>query len=184
LTATRRDALRCGLVAGSTVVAASSTPLLGLRNALAKGVEDDAAILERALKLEQTAVVAYDAALESGLLRQPLAELARRFRGQEREHANALTAALEDLDRKAPRPPTPEQVGLGRLEGQDDVLRFLIELENMTVVAYIDVQRRLEDEALLRTVAQIMANEGQHLVVLREALGNDPVPDAFEAGTS
>lgn len=171
-------------MAGGTVVAASSAPLLAVRNALAKGVESEADVLERAVKLEQTAVVAYGAAVEDGLLRQPLAELARLFRGQEREHADALTAALEDLDRKPPRPPTPEEVGLRRLASQDDVLRFLIEHENRTVVAYIDAQRRLEDEALLGTVAQIMANDGQHLVVLRQALGEDAVPAAFEAGTS
>ena len=27
-----------------------------------------------------------------------------------------------------------------------------------------------------------MANEGQHLVVLRKAAGKDPVPNAFETG--
>ena len=42
----------------------------------------------------------------------------------------------------------------------------------------------IDIEALLGTVAQIMANDGQHLVVLRQALGEDAVPAAFEAGTS
>ena len=34
----------------------------------------------------------------------------------------------------------------------------------------------------LQTTAEIMANEGQHLVVLREALHRPPVPSAFEIG--
>jgi hypothetical protein len=34
----------------------------------------------------------------------------------------------------------------------------------------------------LKTGAQIMADEGQHLVVLREALGRNPAPNAFETG--
>jgi hypothetical protein len=39
---------------------------------------------------------------------------------------------------------------------------------------------------LLKTTSQIMNNEGQHLVMLRLALGASPValvPSAFEAGT-
>ena len=34
----------------------------------------------------------------------------------------------------------------------------------------------------MQSMASIMANEGQHLVLLRQAAGRDPVPDAFETG--
>ena len=44
--------------------------------------------------------------------------------------------------------------------------------------------RSCASAALLRTTAQIMASEGQHLVVLRQALGRDPVPNAFETGAA
>jgi hypothetical protein len=37
---------------------------------------------------------------------------------------------------------------------------------------------------LRQPLASIMACEGQHLVVLRQALGRDPLPRAFETGRS
>jgi hypothetical protein len=185
--ATRREAMRRGILGGGAVVAAATIPtLLRVSGAFAQA-EDDAAILEGAIGLEQTAVVAYDTAYRSGLLEKPLAAAARLFRDQEQEHADGLTQALEGLGGMAPAPPEPGDVkGLSSLQSQDAVLRFAVELENMAVIAYIDAQMKLQSPDLLKTGAQIMANEGQHLVVLRQALGASPaasVPSAFEAGT-
>jgi len=42
--------------------------------------------------------------------------------------------------------------------------------------------RAVENAKLLQTGASIMANEGQHLVVLRRIAGKDPIPNAFETG--
>ena len=58
--------------------------------------------------------------------------------------------------------------------------RQLLELELSTVAAYRDAIQRLEKSELVKTAAEIMANHGQRLVVLRQALGRDPVPVAFE----
>ena len=77
--------------------------------------------------------------------------------------------------------------GLGAVRTQTDFLELAIGLENMTVAAYGQALRKLESEDLLRTATEINANEGQHLAVLRGALGADPaaaVPVAFEAGIS
>jgi rubrerythrin len=184
--ATRRDAMRRGLLLGGGVIAATSIPvLLRVRNAFAQA-GGDAGILEAAIGLEQTAVVAYDTAAASGLLDPPVADVAVLFRDQEQEHADALTTALEDLGGSAPKPPKPGEVqGLGEVKDQSDVLTFAVELENMAVMAYSDAHANLESPDLLASGAQIMANEGQHLVVLRQALGATPaesVPSAFEAG--
>ncbi len=62
------------------------------------------------------------------------------------------------------------------------VLAFAIELENMAIAAYADAVMNLTDPALMTPVTQIMANEGQHLVVLRQALGTGPVPSATPTG--
>jgi rubrerythrin len=116
-----------------------------------------------------------------------VADVAKLFRDQEQEHADGLTQALEGLGGAAPRPPAPQEVEeLGAVQSQEEFLRFAVELENMAVVAYIDAHRRLQSPDLLKTGAQIIANEGQHLVVLRQALGASPaesVPSAFEAGS-
>jgi hypothetical protein len=102
--ATRRDAVRRGLVAGGAIVAASTIPLLlRVRNAFAQASSDQQ-ILEGAVGLEQTAVFAYDTAAASGALQKPVADVAKLFRDQEQEHADGLTAALEDLGGTPPKP--------------------------------------------------------------------------------
>jgi rubrerythrin len=185
--ATRRDAVRRGVIAGGGIVAASTIPILLRVGGAFAQTEGDGAILEGAVGLEQTAAIVYETAYGSGLLEKPVAGIARLFRDQEREHAGELSQALEDLGGTPPVPPKPEDVtGLGAVSSQEDILRFALELENMAVVAYVDAHRKLQSPGLLRTSAQIMANEGQHLVVLRQALGASPaesVPAAFEAGT-
>jgi hypothetical protein len=62
------------------------------------------------------------------------------------------------------------------------VAEFAIQLELMAVAAYYDASRMLRQARLLQTSVQIMANEGQHLVVLRQALGKEAVRNAFENG--
>lgn len=154
--ATRRDALALALGAAA---------LLRAPAALAQTEEDDnAAVLAGAIALEQRAVAAYDAA---GF------RTAELFRNQSQEHADELIAALEELDGTPPRPPARADVaGVGDL----------IELETRAVATYYDAQRTLQDARLLQTAAGIMANHAQHLVVLRQAIGENPSPDAFVTG--
>jgi hypothetical protein len=65
--ATRREAVRRGIVLGGAVIAATAGPTL-LRVGTEFAQSDGDAILKAAVGLEQTAVVAYDAAVGSGLL--------------------------------------------------------------------------------------------------------------------
>jgi len=184
----RRRLLRAGLAAGGTVVAASSIPLLAsVRNAFAQQ-SGDIEILESAIKLEQVAVLAYGRVLDSGLLSPRVARVARQFAAHEREHADRLVAALTALRGKPPPKPTGVKdidavvEGIGDVKSQADVIDFAIELELSTVAAYYDAHRKLIAAGLLQTAASIMANEGQHLVVLRQAAGQAPVPNALETG--
>jgi rubrerythrin len=181
--ATRRDAVRRGLVAGGAVVAAASVPLfLRVRNAFAQ-TTGDPAILQEAIGLEQTAVVSYEHAANGRLLKGEVRETARLLAEQEQQHADALKVAFENLGGTAPEPPEPDAVeGLTDLKTQDEFLRFAIELENMLVVAYDEASGRLVSSELVKTGAEIVSSEAQHLVVLRQALGRNPLPEAFEAG--
>ena len=107
----------------------------------------------------------YATAGSSGLLGPRLEEVARRFRDQEQEHADALIAALRQLGGRPPPPPRPSQVaGLESLRTREQVLSFAVGLELKAVAAYYEAQ------------------QGQHLVVLRQALGRDPLPSAFVTG--
>jgi rubrerythrin len=181
--ATRRDAVRRGLAAGGAVIGAALVPtLLSARNAFA-AASGDAAILASAIRLENTAVAAYAAAVKSGLLTSPVRRAAALFGSQEAAHAAALTAALRDMGGTPPAGTDSKLLAkLSGLRSERQVLEFAIELEAMAVAAYHDAARKLRDLRLLQTGAQIMANEGQHLVVLRQALGKNPVPNAFEVG--
>lgn len=181
--ATRRAAVRRGLAAGGALVGAALVPaLLSVRNAFA-AADTDAAIVSAAVRLENTAVAAYAAAARNGAVTPAFRRTATLFGRQEAEHAAALTAALKTL---GAAPPTGTDAKLlapvQRARSQAQVAQAAIELETMAVAAYHDAAKRLRGARLLQTAVQIMANEGQHLVVLRQALGRDPVPHAFETG--
>jgi rubrerythrin len=186
----RRDLLRRGFTLGGAAIAAASIPLLwSVRNAFADA-GSDGPILARAIDLERVAVIAYGAAIDSGLLSPAMLRIARRLRDHEREHADALTTALTDLGGSPPQAPRGvadvDKVvkGLGAVKSQADVVNFAIELETATVAAYYDAHAKLIEARLLQTGASIMASEGQHLVVLRNAVRKDLVPNAFETGAT
>lgn len=184
----RRELIRRGLGLGGAVVAASTIPLLlAVRNAFAES-ETDETILQQAITLERVAASAYDRVIGGGLLADRIERLVRLLRSHERQHADALTKALTDLG--GTPPPAPSGVedvdavvkGLGDVKTQADVLSFAIELETAAVAAYFDAHAKLVEAKLLQTGASIMASEGQHLVVLRQAAGRPPVPNALETG--
>lgn len=181
---TRRDAVRRGLTAAGAVLGAGLVPaLLSARQAFAAGGQDDAGILASAIRLENTAVAAYAAAVQSGALTPQLRRTAALFGRQESEHAAALTAALKNMGGTPPAGTDAKLLApLKSARSQKQVVQFAIDLETMVVAAYHDAAKRLRQAHLLQTSAQIMSNEGQHLVVLRQALGKNPVPHAFETG--
>jgi hypothetical protein len=47
------------------------------------------------------------------------------------------------------------------------------------VFAYVEALPRLADPGARVAVMQILASEAEHLAALREAAGQQPVPDAF-----
>jgi len=175
---TRRGALAAGAAVAVGVPATA-------RAARAGG---DLPLIKAALRIEQAAAFAYDDVVHAGELRPPLDDLARRLEEHARAHARALSTAAEALGGAAsPAPRSAAEVegvlpGFAAARGENALLRWFLSLETAAVAAYHDAHRRLEEPALLPTVASIMAVDGQHLVVLREALQREPVPDAFEVG--
>jgi hypothetical protein len=185
---TRRDLVRRGLSGAGAVLASGAVPsLIGTAPAFADA-GDDAAILESAIAVEQAAVLAHATGYRSGLLEKPVAAIAKLFAEQGREHVEALAGSLLELGGTVPEPPVVADVeGLAAVRSQTDFLNLAVELENIGVAAYGQAQRKLESADLLHMATQISANEGQHLVVLRQALGAgaaEAVPVAFEAGVS
>jgi rubrerythrin len=164
------------------VLAAGAAPLLlGAPRAFAQR-RGDAQVVAAAIELEQRAVVAYSALARRGAL-GATAEL---FRDQDQAHADALGRQLRRLGGKPPAEPR----GPGDVPGLTRALRgdraamagFALQLELTAVASYQRALGELRDRRLLATAAAIMTNQAQHLAVLRQALGRDPAPRAFETG--
>ena len=187
---TRREAVRTGLLRGGAAVSAAA--LFGLARAgtgrAAPGDQAEVDALARIVRLEQAAAVAYGALVEGVTLRKPIADMAVLFRRQSAERADALASTLESLGGTRPQRPRPAEVdGLADVRSEADFLAFAIRLENRNVRAYLDALQELESPGPLRRCTSSIAGAGQHLVVLRQALGASPaeaVPDAFETGTA
>jgi len=181
---TRRDALRR---AGGVALAASAAPLLvAVRDAFAAAGGDEE-ILRGAVRLEQGLVVTYRTLAASDDLDTRAGALARHFGDQEQQHLDVLSKELQTLGGVVPSEPAADLVKAGRealtgVHGQAPLLAFAGALEQNAIAAYYEAQQALQRDEFLQTTAAIMANEGQHLAVLREALGRPPVPDAFETG--
>ena len=140
----------------------------------------DVEILNGVLDLELLAVEAYKAG--AGRLRGSLLETAKTLLEQEQEHADGLAAAIEDAGGRPNR--AKSSYDFPRLSGQRDVLRFAVELENTAIAAYIDALPKFSQGDLRATAASIITNEAEHLSVLLDALGMEPVPAAFVTGRS
>ena len=145
----------------------------------------DAAFMAAALHIEEVAALAYAAAADGPLEGEERAQ-ALRFAEHERRHAAvfetmlfALTvpvrehAGPDDLDALVP--------GL-RAAPRRAALRRLAELEGAAIAGHQLMARRLVALDALRTVATVMAGGAQHLVVLRDALGQTPLTHAYETG--
>lgn len=184
----RRELLRRGLAFGGAIVAASSIPLLlAVRDAFAAS-ETDASLLEKAITLERTLIVAYDRVIADDFLTDKA--LAPALRTHERRHAATFVTALSDLGGAPPAAPVGvgavDKVvkGLDAVTNEAQTLSFLIELETAAVAAYYDAQAKFVQGRLLQSGASIMASEGEHLVLLRQAARRPPVPDALETGST
>ena len=129
------------------------------------------------------AVHAYEAV--RGRLSGPDLAVALRFHAQEQEHVDALVKTLRGLGAKAE--PEPEEIEPEELKSRKDVLVFLYEVENATVDVELSAISDLTSPWPPALLASIVANQAQHLALLRQKLGADPlgaIPSAFEDGTT
>jgi rubrerythrin len=172
---------------GKTGVALSgaAVALLAGRDALAAkagggaGPAGDIRILNTALAAEHQAVAAYQLGADSGLLKKDVASLALRFQGHHREHADVLAKTIAKLGGKAAAARERYTFPVESLKNQEDVLRFAAGLEHGAVSAYLGAVPAFDNRELARAAASILGDEAMHWAVLRQAIGEDPVPSAF-----
>jgi len=174
------------LLQGAGLLSAATVALLGGRPALAAGLkatpaqlEGDARILNTALGAELEAVAAYQVGAESGLLGAGTLKVAQQFQGHHKEHADALAAAIAKLGGRPVSPKAGYAFPVDKLRNELDVLRFAAGLERGAVSAYLGAVPLFADRQLAQVAGSILADEAMHWAVLRQALGEVPVPTAF-----
>jgi hypothetical protein len=143
--------------------AALLAPAAGARAA----TRGDAVLLELLVAQERRLESAYDLALRDHLLDTGTA---RTLRDQERAHIRGLEQTLARMGRPRRTAPMPVQV-----PEHQPFARFALKLESRTVTAYLDALARLRDDRLLIPLGSIAANQGQHVVILRDVLGLPPI---------
>ncbi len=187
LLAGRRSFLRRS---GGAMLSAAAIGLLAGRESLAAADKNknqggsaasDANIFNTELGVEYEGIAAYQVAGESGLLQKPVLDLSKQFQGQHKEHADLLAKTVEKLGGKPAEPKRPAEYHfpVEKLKTQTDILRFAADLEHEAAVAYLGAIPLLDDRDLAKIIASIMGDETMHWAILRQAIGENPVPVTF-----
>jgi len=182
---TALEARRAFLGKSGLLLSGTAVAMLAGREALAaKGsssAESDVGILNTALAAELEAVAAYQVGAESGLLQKPVLDLAVTFQGHHREHAEVLANTIAKLGGKPVVAKARYAFPTDKLKSQADVLRFAASLEKGAVSAYLGAVPVFGNRDLARAAASILGDEAMHWAILRNAVGEVPVPSAFVA---
>ena len=162
----------------------AAVALLAGRDALAAAETggnpaNDVAILNTALAAELEAIAAYGVGAGSGLLKGGVLTLATTFQGHHKQHADVLAGTVTKLGGKAVAAKAQYNFPVETLKTQTDVLRFAAGLEKGAVSAYLGAVPLFKDRDLAKAAASILGDEAMHWAVLRQAIGEEPVPAAF-----
>jgi len=175
----RRHFLRASgaLLSGGAVAMLAGAP--SLARAADKHAESDVRILNTALGAELEAVAAYQVGAESGLLQKPVLDLAVTFQGHHKEHAEVLRKTIAKLGGKPVEAKAKYTFPVETLKTQADVLKFAASLEKGAVSAYLGAVPVFGNRDLAKAAASILGDEAMHWAILRNAVGEVPVPAAF-----
>lgn len=171
--------------AGTATLSATAVAMLAGSPALAGDVmkggatQGDIDILNVALGLEYQAIAAYGVGAKSGLLSKPVLGVAVAFQGHHKEHAALLDKTVRTLGGKAVQAQAKYDFPVGDLKSEADVLQFAAGLEKNAASAYLSVIPSFHNRELAKAAASILGDETMHWAVLRQAVGKNPVPNAF-----
>ncbi len=138
----------------------------------------DVDVLNNLLHLEHVAIAAYTAGIP--LLAQPTAKAGQLFLNDEISHAGDVAGLVREAGGKPIKPAPSYQLGHPR--NSEQVLMLLHSIEQAQIAAYLDAITRLEPGVVKQQVASILANDAQHVAVVRAALGRPAIPSAFVTG--
>jgi hypothetical protein len=181
---TRRTLLRSstgGLAAGALVALAgcghSSRP--DVRTIPAPARDADVTFLNGLLDLAERTITAYTACVP--LLAGHLHQACKQFLDQDLEHAGELYRLIKQAGGDADKP--QPSYDLGQPRGRNELVRLLHGLESQMVSRYLQMLPSLSPGSVRGAVASMMANDAQHVAVLRLSLGLDPIPGPLVTGS-
>jgi hypothetical protein len=143
----------------------------------------DAQTLDEVLGRQEAAVDALAHLIPA--LPPKLGRMAAYFRAQEQEHVDGLVKAMRGL--QIPAEPQAETIDHTGLRSDRERLHFIYDLESATIDEELSAIATLESDAARTLLASTVANQAQHLTLVRQALGAGPlasVPVPFEDGTA
>ena len=108
-------------------------------------------------------------------------DLALTFQGHHKEHADVLSKTIAKLGGKPVSAKDKYSFPTDTLKTQADVRRFAATLEKGAVSAYLGAVPVFQNSELAKAAASILGDEAMHWAILRNALGEVPVPSAFMA---
>ncbi|MDQ6744816.1 MAG: ferritin-like domain-containing protein [Actinomycetota bacterium] len=136
-------------------------------------------LLNRSLALKYEAVAAYAAGIP--LLSGRPHEAAKHFLDLEISQTGELAGLAKQAGGKPSKPrPTYD---LGRPHNAGQVLSLLAELERRQVALMLDAVAQLSVGATRAAIGAVLGSDAQHLALLRDLMGLDPIPGAIFAGT-
>ena len=166
-------------VAGALVAAGCGSQSLKAQVHNSKPVlQSDVDLLGHLLYLEHVAIAAYTAG--TPLLPPATVKAGQLFLNDELSHAGDLAGLIRAAGAKPPKP--APSYPLGHPRTGEEVLALLHAVERAQIAAYLDALPRLRPGTLKQQVASILANDAQHLAVVRAALHLPAVPSAFVTG--
>mgnify|MGYP003700676897 CR=1 FL=1 len=169
---------------GGGVLSAAAVALMAGQDNVAKAhssgdTANDVTILNTALSAELEAIAAYQVGAESGLLSKGVLGVAVQFQGHHKEHADVLADTVKKLGGTPSEAKQEYMFPTDQLKSEADVLQFAAGLERGAVSAYLGAVPLFDNRDLAKAAASILGDEAMHWAVLRQALGENPVPSAF-----
>ncbi|MGI8802590.1 MAG: ferritin-like domain-containing protein [Solirubrobacteraceae bacterium] len=172
--------------AAGAAAAAGGLLLAGAADSPAQGIVDQSAVVG-AVRLQQALAVAYTGMAARPAVGREVRALLTELADQERQHAAALLTLAEYLGDTPPPAPSFVEVeqALPKIRAVVDrptALAVLDELERAEILGFYSDQQILGDVKLVQLVGAVMCSDSQHLVLVRQAAGLDPIPSPSETG--
>ena len=177
----RRGWLRAAGVGLAGAVVAAGCSKASLRAQVhnsAPILDTDVGLLQQLLHLEHVGIAAYTAG--TPLLAPATVKAGKLFLNDELSHAGALSGLIRAAGAK-PIKAAPSY-DLGHPRTSQEVLALLHRIESAQIAAYLAALPRLAPYSVRRSVVAILANDAQHVAVVRAAQGQTAVPSAFVTG--